>query len=145
MTSDSKLTPRAARGDTSHGRPEGEPAIGEAPAGPGPATSRQVPVPCEGNGAHPPEQALAKMRADLLSVEQVPVDSHSSYDLGAGDGCTLDVGAFVHYGVTVGDGAALAKDRFRMTGEVVPQHSRRAGNPARGPGRVHDHAGRCGR
>lgn len=48
-----------------------------------------------------------------------------------GDRCTLGVGAFVHYGVTVGDGAVLAPDCFLMKGETVPEHTRWAGNPAR--------------
>ncbi|MFF4014980.1 Pls/PosA family non-ribosomal peptide synthetase [Streptomyces sp. NPDC001843] len=61
-----------------------------------------------------------------------------------GSDCTLGVGAFVHYGVTVGDGAVLAPDCFLMKGEVVPQHSQWGGNPARELSRVHD-AGRCGR
>ena len=37
-----------------------------------------------------------------------------------GAGCTLGVGAFVHYGVTMGDGAVLAADSFLMKGEEVP-------------------------
>ncbi|MFH0518482.1 Pls/PosA family non-ribosomal peptide synthetase [Streptomyces sp. M41] len=45
--------------------------------------------------------------------------------------CTLGVGAFVHYGVTIGDDAALAADAFLMKGETVPAHARWAGNPAR--------------
>lgn len=48
-----------------------------------------------------------------------------------GSGCTLGVGAFVHYGVQVGDGAVLAADSFLMKGEVVPERARWAGNPAR--------------
>ncbi|MGW0816564.1 Pls/PosA family non-ribosomal peptide synthetase [Streptomyces viridiviolaceus] len=48
-----------------------------------------------------------------------------------GAGCTLGVAAFVHYGVTVGDGAVLAADSFVMKGETVPEYTRWAGNPAR--------------
>jgi non-ribosomal peptide synthetase-like protein len=48
-----------------------------------------------------------------------------------GDGCTLGVAAFVHYGVTVSDGAMLAADSFLMKGEYVPPHARWGGNPAR--------------
>ena len=47
-----------------------------------------------------------------------------------GAGCTLGVGAFVHYGVTMGDGAVLAADSFLMKGEEVPRHARWGGNPA---------------
>jgi non-ribosomal peptide synthetase-like protein len=48
-----------------------------------------------------------------------------------GAGCTLGVGAFVHYGVTMGDGAALAADSFLMKGEEILPHARWGGNPAR--------------
>ena len=48
-----------------------------------------------------------------------------------GAGCTLGVGAFVHYGVTMGDGSVLAADSFLMKGEEVPAHARWGGNPAR--------------
>ena len=48
-----------------------------------------------------------------------------------GSGCTLGVGAFVHYGVTIGDGAVLAPDSFLMKGEDVPPHAHWGGNPAR--------------
>lgn len=47
-----------------------------------------------------------------------------------GGGSTLGVGAFVHYGVTIGEGAELAPDSFLMKGEVVPQQARWGGNPA---------------
>ncbi|MFJ7072056.1 Pls/PosA family non-ribosomal peptide synthetase [Streptomyces sp. NPDC098781] len=47
-----------------------------------------------------------------------------------GSRCTLGVGAFVHYGVTVGDGAVLGPDSFLMKGEVVPQQASWGGNPA---------------
>ncbi|MEV5160839.1 Pls/PosA family non-ribosomal peptide synthetase [Streptomyces sp. NPDC053728] len=48
-----------------------------------------------------------------------------------GAGCTLGVGAFVHYGVTVDDGSVLAADSFLMKGETVPPHALWGGNPAR--------------
>ncbi|WP_406461263.1 phosphopantetheine-binding protein [Streptomyces sp. NBC_00111] len=48
-----------------------------------------------------------------------------------GAGCTLGVGAFVHYGVTIGAGAELAPDSFLMKGETVPPHALWGGNPAR--------------
>lgn len=47
-----------------------------------------------------------------------------------GAGCTLGVGAHVHYGVTMGDGAVLAPDSFLMKGEEIPQYARWGGNPA---------------
>jgi len=48
-----------------------------------------------------------------------------------GAGCTIGVGAFVHYGVTMGKGSVLAADSFLMKGETVPPRARWGGNPAR--------------
>jgi non-ribosomal peptide synthetase-like protein len=48
-----------------------------------------------------------------------------------GSGCTLGVGAFVHYGTTIGDNAVLAPDSFLMKGEEIPQRAWWGGNPAR--------------
>jgi non-ribosomal peptide synthetase-like protein len=47
-----------------------------------------------------------------------------------GTGVTLGVGAHVHYGVTMDDGAVLAPDSFLMKGEEVPSYARWGGNPA---------------
>jgi non-ribosomal peptide synthetase-like protein len=43
---------------------------------------------------------------------------------------TIGAGAFVHYGVNLGDGAVLDADSFLMKGEHVPPGSRWRGNPA---------------
>ncbi|HEX6402330.1 MAG TPA: Pls/PosA family non-ribosomal peptide synthetase [Pseudonocardiaceae bacterium] len=51
-----------------------------------------------------------------------------------GSRCTLGVGAFVHYGVTINDGATLAPDSFLMKGEEIPPHAQWGGNPARTAG-----------
>ncbi len=48
-----------------------------------------------------------------------------------GAGCTLGVGAFVHYGVTMGEGAVLEPDSFLMKGEEIPPRTQWGGNPAR--------------
>jgi non-ribosomal peptide synthetase-like protein len=48
-----------------------------------------------------------------------------------GSGCTIGVGAFVHYGVTMEEGSVLAADSFLMKGETVPPGARWGGNPAR--------------
>jgi non-ribosomal peptide synthetase-like protein len=48
-----------------------------------------------------------------------------------GAGVTLGVGAFVHYGVTIGDDAEIAADSFLMKGEEVPPRTLWGGNPAR--------------
>ena len=43
---------------------------------------------------------------------------------------SIGVGAFVHYGVTMHDGAILDADAFLMKGEIAPAGSRWRGNPA---------------
>ncbi|MCE7004036.1 phosphopantetheine-binding protein [Kibdelosporangium philippinense] len=48
-----------------------------------------------------------------------------------GSGCTIGIGALVHYGVTMGDNAVLAPDSFLMKGEEMPPHARWGGNPAK--------------
>ncbi len=48
-----------------------------------------------------------------------------------GAGCTIGVGAFLHYGVTLGDGSVVAADSFLMKGETIPPGARWGGNPAR--------------
>jgi non-ribosomal peptide synthetase-like protein len=48
-----------------------------------------------------------------------------------GSGCTLGPGAFVHYGVTMGDHVVLDADSFLMKGEVLGAHTGWRGNPAR--------------
>lgn len=48
-----------------------------------------------------------------------------------GAACTIGVGAFVHYGVTMSEGSVLAADSFLMKGEYVPPRARWGGNPAR--------------
>jgi non-ribosomal peptide synthetase-like protein len=48
-----------------------------------------------------------------------------------GSGCTLGPGAFVHYGVTMGDHVVLDADSFLMKGEVLDSHTGWRGNPAK--------------
>jgi non-ribosomal peptide synthetase-like protein len=48
-----------------------------------------------------------------------------------GKGGTLGCGAFIHYGVTMGERAIVDADSFVMKGEVLDAHSRWRGNPAR--------------
>ncbi|WP_082398897.1 Pls/PosA family non-ribosomal peptide synthetase [Pseudonocardia sp. EC080625-04] len=48
-----------------------------------------------------------------------------------GNGACLDVGAFLHYGSVVGDGARIGCDAFLMKGEEVPAGDVWEGNPAR--------------
>jgi non-ribosomal peptide synthetase-like protein len=48
-----------------------------------------------------------------------------------GDGCSIGAGAFVHYGVTMGDRVVLDADSFLMKGETLDSHTGWRGNPAR--------------
>jgi non-ribosomal peptide synthetase-like protein len=48
-----------------------------------------------------------------------------------GANCSVGVGALVHYGVTMGEGSALAAESFLMKGTEVPPHAQWGGNPAR--------------
>jgi len=83
------------------------------------------------------ERTLVTIGDDATLNAGSKVQCHSQEDgtfksdrVTIGAGCTLGVGAFVHYGVTMGDGAVLAPDSFLMKGEEVPPHARWGGNPA---------------
>jgi non-ribosomal peptide synthetase-like protein len=52
-----------------------------------------------------------------------------------GAGCSIGSVAFVHYGVTMGEGSALDADSFLMKGEYVPPGAGWGGNPATERGR----------
>lgn len=66
-----------------------------------------------------------------LQCESQEDGTYKSGRTSVGAGCTVGVGAFVHYGVTMGDGSVLAADSFLMKGEHVPPRARWGGNPAR--------------
>jgi non-ribosomal peptide synthetase-like protein len=48
-----------------------------------------------------------------------------------GKACSIGPGAFVHYGVTMGDHVVLDADSFLMKGEVLDSHTGWRGNPAK--------------
>jgi non-ribosomal peptide synthetase-like protein len=48
-----------------------------------------------------------------------------------GSGCSIGPGAFVHYGVTMGDHVVLDADSFLMKGEVLESYTAWRGNPAK--------------
>src|SRR5947208_597884 len=90
------------------------------------------------DGAHISESTLTTIGDDCVLNAGSKIQCHSQEDatfksdrttLGAG--CTIGVGGFVHYGVTMGDGSVLAADSFLMKGEDVPAHARWGGNPAK--------------
>jgi len=67
----------------------------------------------------------------ILQCDSQEDGTYKSGPMTIGAGCTIGVGAFVHYGVTMGDGAVLAADSFLMKGETIPPATRWGGNPAR--------------
>ena len=90
------------------------------------------------DGCHIPERTLVTIGDGCTFNAGTELQSHSQEDgafksdyITLGAGCTLGVGAFVHYGVTIGDGVELAPDSFLMKGEDVPRDARWGGNPAR--------------
>ncbi|MEU6320561.1 Pls/PosA family non-ribosomal peptide synthetase [Streptomyces sp. NPDC047009] len=89
------------------------------------------------DGCHVTERTLTSIGDDCTLNAGTKIQCHSQEDgtfksdhITVGAGCTLGVGALVHYGVTMGDGAALAPDSFLMKGEEVPSNARWGGNPA---------------
>ncbi|HKR54842.1 MAG TPA: Pls/PosA family non-ribosomal peptide synthetase, partial [Gemmatimonadales bacterium] len=90
------------------------------------------------DGLHLSEPTLAAIGDECVLNHTSTIQCHSQEDgtfkcdrTTIGAGCTLGVGAFVHYGVTMSDGAVLAPDSFLMKGEEVPPRARWGGNPAR--------------
>jgi non-ribosomal peptide synthetase-like protein len=90
------------------------------------------------DGAHISEPTLTAIGDESVLNYRSKIQCHSQEDgtfkcdrTTVGAGCTIGVGAFVLYGVTMGDGAVLAADSFLMKGEYVPARARWGGNPAR--------------
>jgi non-ribosomal peptide synthetase-like protein len=67
----------------------------------------------------------------IIQCDSQEDGTYKSGPTAIGAGCTIGVGAFVHYGVTMGDGAVLSADAFLMKGETIPPRARWGGNPAR--------------
>nr|WP_239155416.1 Pls/PosA family non-ribosomal peptide synthetase [Amycolatopsis sp. FDAARGOS 1241] len=89
------------------------------------------------DGLRVPERTFTAIGEGCTLNADTIVQCHSQEDGGfksdriaIGAGCTLGVGAFVHYGVTMGDGAALATSSFLMKGEEMPLNALWSGNPA---------------
>jgi non-ribosomal peptide synthetase-like protein len=90
------------------------------------------------DGCYLTERTLSVIGDDSMLNAGSKIQCHSQEDgtfksdrTTIGAGCTLGVGAMVHYGVTMGDGAVLAPDSFLMKGEDIPPRARWGGNPAR--------------
>ncbi len=89
------------------------------------------------DGAGIPEKTLVALGDDVVLNAGAIVQCHSLEDgtfksdrTELGDGVVVGVGAFVHYGVVMGDGSSLAVDAFLMKGEEVAPFARWQGNPA---------------
>jgi non-ribosomal peptide synthetase-like protein len=90
------------------------------------------------DGCYLTERTLTALGDDCMLNAGSKIQCHSQEDgtfksdrTTIGAGCTLGVGAMVHYGVTMGDGSVLAPDSFLMKGEEIPERARWGGNPAR--------------
>ena len=90
------------------------------------------------DGCFLPERTLVTIGDGCALNAGSEIQCHSQEDgtfksdrIVLGAGCTIGVGALVHYGVTMGDGSVLAPDSFLMKGEEVPPGARWGGNPAR--------------
>src|SRR5215469_9766304 len=90
------------------------------------------------DGAHISEPTLTAIGDESVLNYRSKLQCHSLEDgtfkcdrTTVGAGCTIGVGAFVLYGVTMGDSSVLVADSFLMKGEDVPRGARWGGNPAR--------------
>ena len=90
------------------------------------------------DGCYMSERTLTTVGDDVMLNAATIIQCHSQEDgifksdrTRIGNGCTIGVGAMVHYGVTMDDGSVLAPDSFLMKGEEIPPRARWGGNPAR--------------
>jgi non-ribosomal peptide synthetase-like protein len=97
------------------------------------------------DGVGMPERRFTTVGDDCTLNAGSVLQCHSQEDGGfksdrivLGDGCTLGVNAWVHYGVTMGDGAKLASGSFLMKGEEMPPGTVWGGNPAK---EMREHSG----
>ena len=97
------------------------------------------------DGVGLPERGFTTIGDDCTLNAGSVLQCHSQEDGGfksdrivLGAGCTLGASSWVHYGVTMGDGAKLATGSFLMKGEEVPPHALWGGNPAK---EMREHSG----
>jgi len=90
------------------------------------------------DGCGIPEKTLVAIGDDCTLNAGSVIQCHSLEDgtfksdrTTIGARCTVGVEAFIHYGVTMGDGSVLDADSFLMKGEQVAPWTRWRGNPAR--------------
>jgi non-ribosomal peptide synthetase-like protein len=89
------------------------------------------------DGAAIPEKTLVTLGDDVVLNTGAVIQCHSleegtfkSDHTVLGDGVVLADGAFVHYGVSMGEGTILGVNAFLMKGEQTTPHTEWAGNPA---------------
>ena len=95
--------------------------------------------------AHLTERTLVEI-GDYANLNEVSILQGHSLEEGVfksdyikiGNGCSLGCGAFVHYGVTMGDNVVLDADSFLMKGEILDPNTTWRGNPARAISRSAD-------
>jgi non-ribosomal peptide synthetase-like protein len=94
------------------------------------------------DGCYITERTLMTIGDDCTLNHGSKLQCHSQEDgtfksdrTALGAGSTLGTGAFIHYGVLIGEGALVEADSFLMKGEEVPPHAVWAGNPAEDTGR----------
>lgn len=90
------------------------------------------------DGAHISDPSLTAIGDESVLNYHSKIQCHSLEDgtfkcdrTTIGARCVLGVGAFVLYGVTMGDDAVLGTDSFLMKGEEVPPRTWWGGNPAK--------------
>ncbi|WP_081615328.1 Pls/PosA family non-ribosomal peptide synthetase [Rhizobium freirei] len=89
-------------------------------------------------GSNLTERSLVEIGDDATLNEGCVIQAHSleegafkSDHIRIGNGCTLSPAAFIHYGVTMGDGSIADVDCFVMKGEILEPNSIWRGNPAK--------------
>jgi hypothetical protein len=89
------------------------------------------------DGCAMPEKILVHIGDDVALNAGSTVQAHSLEDgafksdhIVIGPGVTIGPRAFVHYGVTLHEGAMIDADAFLMKGQEVPAFTRWRGNPA---------------
>jgi acetyltransferase-like isoleucine patch superfamily enzyme len=89
------------------------------------------------DGCYIPERTLVSIGDDAVLNTSSVIQCHSLEDgtfksdrSDIGAGAVIGVAAFVHYGVTIGEGSVLEADAFLMKGETVAPFAIWRGNPA---------------
>ncbi len=89
------------------------------------------------DGCAIPERSLVSIGDDCVLNLHTVLQGHSLEDgtfksdhIAIGAGCTIGTGAFVHYGVTMAEGAIVEADAFLMKGTTTPARTRWHANPA---------------